>query len=196
MGNSRYFQFMFSKHPMLTALNGLITFGSSGAVASVAGKGFQGVTRSTTGIYEVKLVENFPGYISFDWYAYSGVTGSNVTDGSFVANTPYQITALGTTAWTSVGFDSDFTPAIGAVFVASASGGSGGGTAKALTTSGISAVEVCQSQSGELQNLNVARGYGSAFYIQTLNASGSLANPTSGSEIGIRFWLRNSSTTQ
>lgn len=193
MANPYGYQFITSKHPSLALITGSVTFGATGAVGTVAGNGVQGVTRLTTGIYEIKLVESWPAFIKFIWAGYSGVTGSNVNDGSFVTGTLYQIITVGTTTWSSAGFDSNYTPTVGACFVATGVGGAGTGTAKAVTTSGIGNVELARSQSGLLQNLYPSQGKGSAFIVQTLGYTGSLADPTNGSQLGFGFFLRNSS---
>lgn len=191
MANQRFYQFLYSKDAMLTYLKGSITVGGTGAVTSFAGKGFYSITRSTTGIYFVQLNDNYNAFINFNWHAAGGVTGSNVTDGSFVTGTEYSITAVGTTTWTTAGFPSGYTPAVGSVFVATGAGGAGTGTAKAVGKSGISKIELAQSASGLLNGNN--SGIGSAFFLNTYNYSEALANPTSGCVLGFELWMRNSS---
>lgn len=193
MANQRFYQFLYSKIPMLTMIKGSVTIGASGAVASIAGTGVASVTRATTGIYEVKLNDNYNAFVDFHWHADGGLTGSPVADGSFVTGTQYQITVVGTTNWAGAGFDSDFTPAVGSVFVATGAGGAGTGTATAVTKSGIISVELAQNVGGLLQNNFSSKGRGSAFFLNTYNASYALANPTSGAVIAFNFMLRNSS---
>lgn len=192
MADSRFYQFLYSKDAMLTRIKGSFTVGATGAVGTTAGKGVLSVTRKTTGIYEVKLSENYAAFVDFDWHAAGGVTGANVASGSLVTNTQYQITAVGTTTWSTAGFDSDFTPAVGSVFVATGTA-SGTGTAKAITSSGIASIEIAQSASAMLQN-NVS-GHGSAFFLQTYDKTNALADPTSGCLLAFAFWLRNSTVT-
>lgn len=193
MANKRFYQFLYSKHAKLTMINGLVTIGATGAVSSVTGAGVQGVTRLGTGLYRVKLVDNYAAFVGFSAYEYSPLTGSPVADGSLVTGTLYQITVVGTTNWVSAGFDPDFTPAVGGVFVATGAGGAGTGTATAVGLTGIDSVEVAQSQSSLLQNNNTALGRGSAVIMQTLSSAGALANPASGSQIGFKIWFRDSS---
>lgn len=193
MANPYMYQFLYSKHPMLSVITGSITFGATGAVSAASGNGVYGVVRKTTGIYQVKLTDNWPGFVKFQWIGYSGITGSNVASGSLVTGTLYQITAVGTTVWSGAGFDSDFTPAVGMQFVATGTA-AGTGTAKAVTTSGIGACEVALVQTSMLQNNNPAAGRGSEFFLQTLDFAGALVDPTSGGKMGFMFWLRNSSS--
>lgn len=194
MGNSRYYQFLYSKNAMLTEVNGLITVGSTGAVSAATGTGVQGVTRLTTGIYKIKLVENFYSIIGYEAVMYGGITGSSVTAGSFVTGTLYQIITLGNTSWSAAGFDADYTAAVGSLFVATGAG-TGTGTVKAIGTSGIMRVEMARSQSSMLQNNNAVSGKGSAFTIQTYNSSDALADPASGCQINFWLWLKNSSVS-
>lgn len=194
MGNSTYQQFFWSKTKMLTAITGVVNFGATGSVSSIGGTGVQGVTLLTTGLYKIKLVENFNGYVKFFSKMYGGVTGNNVASGSLVTGTAYQITAVGSSTWSSAGFDADFTAAVGSVFVATGTT-SGTGTAKALTSSGVAAVELLQSQSSMLQNNYASAGRGSAFTVACYDYAGALVAPTSGSAMGFMFMLRNSSVS-
>lgn len=177
---------------MLTAITGQVNFGATGSVSSSSGNGVYGVTLLTTGIYKIKLVENFNGFVGFSSKMYGGVTGSNVASGSLVTGTQYQITTVGSSTWSSAGFDSDFTPAVGSVFVATGTT-SGTGFAKAIASSGIANVELAQSQSGLLQNNNASLGKGSAFIVSCYDYAGALADPAEGSAMGFMLMLRNSS---
>lgn len=198
MSNRRLYQFLFSKQPMLKKINALVTFGASGAVASVGGPGVLSCTKLTTGIYQLKLIDNYVSVVGYTWAMFGGAPGSNVTDGSFVTNTLYEITALGTTSWAAIGLDADFTPAVGQVFVATGAGGSGGGTAKAIGASNVIEVEIAQSQNGQLSNNFPNLGRGAAFIFQAygLPASGqvpALVSPALNSQMHIDMWFRDSS---
>lgn len=192
MGNSTYQQFFFSKHKMLTCITGVVNFGASGSVSSASGNGVYGVTLLTTGIYQIKLVENFNGFVKFFTKMYGGTTGSAVASGSLVTGTQYQITTVGTSTWSSAGFDSDFTPAVGSVFVATGTT-SGTGFAKAITGSAVANVELAQVNSSMLQNNNASLGKGSAFTVSMYDYAGALVAPANGSAMGFMFYLRNSS---
>jgi hypothetical protein len=197
MGNSTYQQFLLSKEKGLVYIDGLMSFGAAGAPTLQSGspawysKGVYGVSKLATGIYQIKLVENYNSFVDLQWSMQDGVTGSNVTAGSFVVGTEYQITALGNTNWAVAGVDSDYVPAVGQVFVAAAAG-SGTGTAKAFAYAGIDLVNVPQSAQGLLQNQNAALGKGSSIIINMYN-EGVLAAPVSGSALQFEIWLKNSS---
>ncbi len=61
-------------------------------------------------------------------YLVGDATG--VSDGSFVVGQAYQITAVGTTAWTAAGAPANF--GVGTIFTATSVGGSGSGTANSV----------------------------------------------------------------
>lgn len=191
MANSRYYQFLFSKTPMLTMLQGQFVVGSTGAVSSSSGTGLKTVVRLTTGIYQLQAIDDFNAFVGADFTFQSGVTGGNVSDGSLSANSLYQITAVGTTDWAANGLATGLTATVGQSFVATTSGGAGTGTAKLVTTSGISSIEVAQNP--QVMLVNSVANSGAIVNIQTLDAAGALANPTSGAIIAYQLYFRNSS---
>lgn len=192
MANRRFYQFLYSKVPMLTMIQGNVVIGASGAVSSSSGVGVTSVTKLATGIYRIKLQDNYNHFVGADFTLESPVTGGSVSDGSFVADTLYQITAVGTTDWASVGLPSDLTATVGQVFVASATGGAGSGTAKAVGLTGVADIEVA----GVLPDTMLAPSTaGSYITIQCVDAAGALVSPASGSSIGFQIFLRNSSAT-
>lgn len=196
MANKRYYQYLYTKQPMLKAIYGSITFGATGAVASSSGAGVLSVTRLNTGLYQVKLADNYSNFLKLEWDAQSGVSGGAVTAGSFVTGTQYQIVSLGNTNWGAIGLDSNYTTAIGQTFVATGAG-SGTGTAKILVASGIIAVESV-APGAALTNLYPNQGKGSSIFLNVygLPASGqvaSLADPASGSSLNYALYFRDSS---
>lgn len=191
MANSTFQQFFWSKIKMLSMIEGQMVIGASGAVSSYTGNGVLEVLQLTTGIYSIQLQENFNAFLGANFTIESPVTGGSVSDGSFVADTLYQITSAGDTDWSAIGFPDGFTPAAGTVFLASSSGGSGTGTAKAIGASGISSIEVAQNAQAMIASSNINEG--ALFYIQTLDDAGSLADPAAGSIIEFSVMLRNSS---
>ena len=195
MGQTRKYQFLYSKLPMLTMADCHITFGSSGAVSRSSGALIASVTQKATGIYMIEFKENYNAFVGHGWDMESPVTGSNVNDGSFVANTPYQITAVGTTNWSAIGLPANVTPAVGQFFVASASGGSGSGTAKVIGTSAVAGVEVVQNPQAMLQSNNAYNNTGAYLMVQLLDYAGALVSPTSGSILDIEFYFRDSSVS-
>lgn len=206
MANKRFYQFLFTKQPKLTKINALLTVGSTGAVSAISGPGVQGCTRLGTGIYKLKLQDNYYAFVGANFSVFDGITGSSVAGGSFITGTLYQILTLGTTTqaqWVTAGFDPDYTAAVGGVFVAVA-GGAGTGTVKAIGVSNLVAVELAQNQQSMLQNLNTPLGRGSAVTFSTYSmptSAGSgaqvpiLADPNSGCQIHVDLWFRDSSVS-
>ncbi len=193
MANTRYYQFQYSKVPMLTMVDGAMVVGASGAVSSSSGAGVYAVVKRATGIYSIQCNQNFNRVIGASFSIYDGVTGGAVSDGSFSANVPYQITTVGNTSWSGIGLVTGLTPAIGQVFVASNSGGAGTGAAKAIGLSGISSVELMRSENTMLSTS--VQGQGALVYFQTLDAAGALAHPADGCEIRFMLQFSNSSVS-
>lgn len=191
MANGYFQQFLFSKVRGLTMLQGQVTFGAAGAVSAASGVGLVGVTKLTTGIYKIQIVDDFQAFVGASFSIQSGVTGANIADGSFVANTLYQITAVGTTNWAAIGLPAGLTAAVGQAFVATGIGGAGTGTAKVVTTTGVLGVEVVQNAQTELYNTTANQG--AILIAQTLDAAGALVSPTSGAIISFMLYFRNSS---
>lgn len=190
MGNSRKYQFLFSKVPMLEMIQGIANIGAAGAVSSFSGANVSSVSLLHTGVYKIQLVENYNAWIGSHFQMVSPTTGGPVADGSFVTNTLYQITVVGTTNWYAVGLDPGLTPAVGQQFVATGAWGAGTGTATAVGQSGIVVVEAC-NPAQMLQNS--VQGKGAIMLVQTLNDADALANPVNGSAINFQIWMRNSS---
>lgn len=216
MANKREYQFMFSKIPMLKMRQGQITFGGSGSVAASSSGtgGVASVTKLATGIYQIKLVDNFNAYLGSKFNFQAGTAGTAVTDGNFVANTLYQIVAVGTTDWGAIGLDSQYGTAVGMPFVASGTGGTGSGTAKVIATNGanISHVEVIQNASALLKNnypnLNTGTaGVGASIIVRCMaSISGTTdgtvtttnmvaASPASGSILEFEIYFKDSSAS-
>lgn len=204
MANAYDKQFLYSKYPKFTLRSGTISIGGSGTIASFGGPGVAAVSKLATGIYQIKLKDNFYQYVSSDFQMLAGTSGAVVGDGTFSANTLYQITTVGTTNWANVGFDSDYTPVVGAVFVASGTGNGGTftGQAKAITPTTIDAIEVIQSPQKQLASLNSASGTsGASIFFQTLASTGPgtttlvATAPVAGSQIVFNLWFQDSAVT-
>jgi len=193
MANKRYYQFLFSQQPGLTLVNGLVLFGAAGAVSSVVTSGgIQGITKLATGIYKIKMFQNFPAYLGADFEMEDGVTGAAINDGSFVSGTLYQIVTVGNTNWGAVGFDADYTPAVGSVFVATGAGGAGTGQVKAYAANGVASVAVAQSTGSMLTNINPNQNRGSALTLSCYDYAGALVSPANGSQMEIQLLMKNS----
>lgn len=169
---------------MLTFIEGNFVVGGSGAVGTVKGSGIASVTLLSTGTYKIKLEDGFPRYLSGTAGAVAPSSGATVNDGSLVVGTTYIILSVGTTDWVAAGLDADVVPAVGVSFVATAIGGAGTGTARAVVDSGIVSVEV-------VGNPNLMVPY-KTLIIQCISDAGAVDNPVSGSVIGFTMMLRNS----
>ena len=192
MANRYFTQFFYTPHKMPVMLDMNVAIGATGAVGTLKGPGIYGVTRLGTGIYQIKLQDNYNKFFKLDWNLEAPVTGSAVNDGSFSVGTVYQITTVGTTDWTAAGLPAGLTAAVGMVFKAATIGGAGTGAAKALGTSGIFAVEVVGNPQLMLAPTGSAN-IGGIITIKCLNASGAATDPADGSVLFLDLYLSNSS---
>lgn len=191
MANRWFQQFTSSLIKKLCVVYGEITFGASGAISSFSGNGVKSVTKLATGVFQIQLQDQFNHFYGAEFTLLSGVgTNPGVNDGSFVVDTLYQIQTVGDTDWPSVGLNSGLSPAAGQAFVASASGGSGSGVVKAISPSGIVAIEVAQDPQEMLEVSTPSAG--SILIFQCYDTSDALANPLTGSKIQFALSYRNS----
>lgn len=202
MANRRLYQFLYSKQPKLTVINGSFMVGASGSVASasIVGAGVYAVSQLAAGVYQIKLADNYQTLLDAQFQAIQGAGASAVNVASLTASSVYQIAVVGNSNWNTVGLDSDYTASVGAPFVATNVAGSGTGTAKLMGTSGIDAFELIGSQSSLLQNNNPSQGRGSSVLFQCSAGIGSnsalfATNPVSSSQISFKLWFRDSSVT-
>jgi hypothetical protein len=188
MANRLYQQFSFGlvKYPVV--LHGRADIGASGATSNLVGAGVSSLTRLAQGVYALKLEDNYNRFYNLQVRFEAPVTGSDVTAGSFVVGTLYEITALGDTNFAAIGLPAGVTPAVGVSFVATGVG-AGTGTAKAVGVSGIYGVEVV----GNPQLMDAPSPQGAYIYFKTLNASGAATDPASGSVMFFTVVFRNSS---
>jgi hypothetical protein len=194
MANRWFKQFTSSLIPKLCVAYGDVVIGTSGAVASSGGNGIYAVTKLATGIYQIQLNDTFNAFLDANFTLEAGIgSNSNVSDGSFVANTLYQIQTVGTTNWHTLGLNSGLTAAVGQNFVATTSDGSGNGVGKAISPTGILAIEVIRNEQVMLPvNSPSSPSKGSLVVFQCINSSNALANPLIGSRIRFSISLRNS----
>jgi hypothetical protein len=174
-------------------------------VFTTTGTGNYGVVNPNpnAGIIVVQFQNQFNRYLS-GWSGFvSPLTGSNLT--STTAGTAYVIVSLGTATlaqWQAAGFPQGLTPALGASFVATATGSIGGSAAvKASGVSGITSIEVIGDPNQTLQNTNLYQYGGGQMVLQCLGATNSSTTtliptaPTNNSVIGLNFYLSNSSVS-
>jgi hypothetical protein len=188
MANRLYQQFSFGlvKYPVV--LHGKADIGASGATSNLVGAGVSSLTRLAAGVYALKLEDNYNRFYNLQVSFESPLTGADITAGSFVVGTLYEITALGTTDWTLIGLPAGLTPAVGVSFVATGVG-SGTGTVKAFGTAGIFSVQLV----GNPQVMDAPSPQGAYVYFRTMNASNVNTDPTSGSVLYFTVTFRNSS---
>lgn len=190
-------QFFYTCHKMPVLLDVTIPIGASGAVGTITGAGVKSVTKLTTGIYQIKLQDNYYKLLGNFSSIVSPTTGSAIADGSFVTGTPYSITSVGTTTWGDL--PSGITAAVGATFIATGAGGAGTGTATAVGNSGITRIDLIDNGT-ELAPSSL-NNTGSYITFQTLAATSSSvttlipASPANGSVLKLALYLSNSALT-
>lgn len=205
---------VYSGHVMPVEIDLSIPIGATGAVGTITGAYINSVTRLNTGLYQIKLQDNYNGYYMGSVQFQSPTTGSALAiDSSSAALTvgkPYQISVVGTNtdaAWRAIGVPAGVAIAVGVGFVATATGSGSTGTGRVLAValgSGIDKVELIAAPSmAPAPGISV----GAVIILQTLQAQQSgtttagtalqyaLANPVSGCVMKIRMLLSNSSVT-
>ena len=190
MANRYFFQFTKSLNHELVILEGsfVVDSGLPGKTRSVKGSGIKSITQLGVGTYEVRLEDAYNRYLSGTFGTNAILTGANVADGAFVVGTTYVITSVGTTTFNSYGLPAGVTAAPGVAFVATAIGGAGTGTVKAVTNGGVFGALLVGDP-----NLTIKNSIYPYYIFETLNAAGAATTPTDGTVIGITAFLRNSS---
>jgi hypothetical protein len=153
------------------------------------------------GIILVQFQNQFNRYLSGFSGQVAPLDGSSQT--SVTAGNPCVIVSLGTATlaqWQAKGFPVGMTPAVGAAFVASATGAIGGSAAvQGPVASGIDQIEVVGDPNLTLQNSNLYQNGGGQMVLQCLGATSAGVTtlipkaPVNGSVIGLNFYLSNSS---
>jgi len=156
-----------------------------------------GSPNPAAGIILVQFQDNWPAYIAgFDGFV-SPVTGGNLT--TVTAGDAYVIVSLGTATtaqWVAKGFPVGATPAVGAAFVASASGTIGGSAAVKL--SGVSGITSIEAIGDPGLTLDPPGAKGGSMVLQCLGATDSATTtliptaPAPGSVVGLSFIFNNS----
>ena len=174
---------------------------ASGVTISIVAAGSP---NPAAGYILVQFQDNF----NFYYFGTSGyvspLTGSNISiSGSSVLTIgqPYVIVSVGTSTtanWNAVGLPVGVIPAVGETFFASVTGsGTGTGVVQAASTSGIFATEVIgdpnQTLGANYNGASILGGAaGSYMILQTLNASGAVTAPATGTVVGLSFFMSNS----
>lgn len=173
--------------------------------SSTPGAGVGGLVNPNpaNGIIVVQLQNSYQRYLAGFSGQVSPVTGSNLT--STTNHTAYVITSLGTATvaqWVAAGLPVGIAPALGAAFVARATGTIGGSaTVKAVAVSGIQLIEVIGDPNASLTNSNLYQNGGGQVVLQCLGATDASTTtliakaPADGSVVSLSFLLSNSSVT-
>ncbi len=159
-----------------------------------------------SGTIVVQMQDNFNrSYSGFNAFV-SPVSGTPVAIlASGAALTPgvaYIITSLGTSTaadWHAVGLSAGITPAVGASFIAKATG-AGTGNGSVMTTaaagSGVASIETVGDPNASIApNPGAAQGFGAQFILQCRDYAGAIVAPAAGTVISLSFYLSNSSVT-
>lgn len=185
--------YQMEAYPVHLTCKFTVTPSNGAGITALTGAGIRNVFMHTSttpsagnpnpanGIIMVQLQDNYSKLLQASGMTQAPLTGSDLT--STTANTLYQITALGTATtaqWVAKGLPVGVTPAVGAAFIATASGSIGGSaTVKAVTTSGISAIElVGVSNAQNAVNPAAPSTQGMYLYFQCLAPSGTVSAPT------------------
>lgn len=158
------------------------------------------------GIIKVQLQNQFNRVLGASHSIISPLSGSSLT--ATVANVTYVIVSLGTATvaqWVAKGFPVGVTPAVGAAFVASATGTIGGSAAvQAPSVSAIMSIEGIGDPNVTLQNSNVYANGGGTLLLQclapTISTGAYVAPmiptaPANGSVISLSLYMSNSSVS-
>jgi len=210
--NNKLYQ--YEAYPVLLSCNFIVdsTNGNGLGIRSLKGSGIANVFMHTSaspgvgnysvtnpnpasGVILVQLTNNFNRYLGSMGSGFvSPVSGTPLT--STTAHTAYVIVSLGTATlaqWQAKGFPVGMTPAVGAAFIATATGSIGGSAAvEVATSSGIDSIEVIGDPNQTLQNSNMYQNLGAQMVLQCLT-SGVLTAPANGSVVGLNFYMSNSS---
>lgn len=149
-----------------------------------------------TGVIVVQLEDNYNRSLSGFNSIVAPLSGTPLM--STTANTAYTIVSLGTATlaqWQAAGLPTGFTPALGATFIATATGTIGGSAAvevAAATGSNITNIETLGNPNATIANTNANTG--AQIILQCLK-NGADAAPVDGSVISLAMYLNNSSVT-
>lgn len=198
MANRYAYQFLFSRNPALSFLQGQWNIGSSGAVSSVQGGGIKNIIRLSAGIYKILMEDSFARYLDSSFQLRGPGTGSTAVT-AITPGVVYIILTLGNTTqaqWVTAGVPAGVTAAVGLPFLAAATS-LGTGTVSTPASSGIECVEIAGNPNVSVNKLSNAGD--SYFVIKCMGptAAGNTAmiptDPVSGSVMEFNIFLRNSS---
>lgn len=219
MANTRFTQFMYSKHamPVLLDCNWVVDAANANGVSSLKGPGIQAVYMHSSspgalnpnpanGYVVIQLQDNYyKDYLGMMGQV-TALSGSSilVASAGVVAATTYVITIVGTTTtagWQSLGLPVGITPAVGVAFVASATttaAGTGAVQVPHVNGTGIQSMEQVGSPGLTLGPSGLGRGYPYiiARFMGPTNSSTTTpiaVAPRDASLVSMKLYLSNSS---
>lgn len=210
MASKTFTQFFNTLHntPVLLDCNFIVDSanGNGLGIRSLKGAGIQNVYMHTSSTPAVGNPNPAAGVILVQldnpYYRYFGGFSGQVSPigspgASATNHIAYVITSLGTATlaqWQAAGLPVGVTPAVGAAFIAIATGAIGGGATvapSAVAGSAIDHIEVLGNPNLTLAPTGIGAGYASII-LQCFEA-GAISAPADGSGVGLSFYLSNSS---
>jgi hypothetical protein len=182
---------IYTGHVMPVLIDGSAVIGAAGAVGTVKGPYVKSVTHMGTGLYQIKLADNYSRYFSGSAAFVSPLSGSNVDPHTVTPGTPCVITVVGSTDWATAGVPAGVTPAPGVGLALAAQPAAGTGRVQTVGASGIMSVEAIGNQNLTLDPSSPNQG--AIILFQCLNTSGAPTDPAAGSVLGFTCYLSNSS---
>lgn len=159
------------------------------------------------GFVVVRFKNNFNYYLGgFSGFVSPTANPTTSTTSGLTVGQAYVVTVLGTTTlaeWQSIGYPQGFTPTVGQVFIATATGTGGSHTGKVGTpsVSGITSLEAIGDPNGLLASSSVSAYAGAQVVLQFLGATNSSTTtpiptaPAANSVVGMTFYFDGSSVT-
>lgn len=216
MANRSFTRSFYSleEYPVLISCNFVVdsTNGNGLGLRSLKGPGVAAAYMHTTstpatgnpnpasGTILVQLQDNYNRSLCGFDAKVSPVSGTPLT--STTAGIAYVIVSLGTTTaaqFHAAGLPKGVTPAVGAAFIATATGAIGGTGAVEITAaagSGVASLETVGDPNVSIAPFKASgQGYGAYFILQARDYAGAIVAPANGSVISLAFYLSNSSNS-
>lgn len=182
----------YSMHVMPILLDAHGTVNATGGIDNLVGPCISSITKLDTGIYKIKLQDNYSGLYHFDCDFDGQDNAGSAADPSGVAtNKVYIISTVGDTDWESAGLNPGITPAVGVAFFLTANPIAGTGRVDTYAASGIDSCELIGNPNTTLAPQQV-QNQGGELIFQTL-FDATPTDPFATSVMRIKIYLSNSS---
>lgn len=179
-------------HVMPILLDAHGTVNATGGIDNLVGPCISSITKLDTGIYKIKLQDNYSGLYHFDCDFDGQDNAGSAADPSGVAtNKVYIISTVGDTDWESAGLNPGITPAVGVAFFLTANPIAGTGRVDTYAASGIDSCELIGNPNTTLAPQQV-QNQGGELIFQTL-FDATPTDPFATSVMRIKIYLSNSS---